>query len=418
MTSITTKLTPEQQAAILRWPEEMDIPIFPANTKVKEIHYNGWQNEDFSKTDFRVKLANGEYDNGIAIRMGRTLSGNHYAIAFDFDGWDAVVEWFGDWNNVVSLSKKTIVEWHQDQGKIHVIFLSKTPFSNRKIHIKNAFLEIRCERNALFASPSIHKGGKPYSPLGTNQLALINDDRALALKSKIETVCQNYMSDEDKEAYDRWLDLPTTILGENQGRHDATKFKINRYYWKYSGEWLNLSDDQRFDRAWQWHLAHCNPPRSRQEFDNMCKWAIDTFRVKRDELHEKARAERQRWKDIGGQGKTNDSSNKKPDEPKVKKYTSYKHTVKDRLFEEIHLGGESVFITIDGGQLKILKQIDESEERGIIIRPHSNIGMLPTFAYEFKDTDEIQHFLELANNTHIDDLYFLAKSIWNDLISK
>ena len=169
MTTTITRLPPEQQAAILRWPEQNDLSIFPADTRNKRIWLSGWQDIDFSNTDFKSKLANGEYVKGIAIRTGKTLSGKHYAVALDFDGWDAVEEWFGNWERVVSLSKKTIVEWHQDTGKIHVIFLSKTPFQNRKIHIKNAFLEVRCERNALFASPSIHQSGKPYTPLGTNR---------------------------------------------------------------------------------------------------------------------------------------------------------------------------------------------------------------------------------------------------------
>lgn len=414
MTAVTTKLTQEEQQAILHWPEN-DIPIFPADTRNKEIKIYNWQNFDFSNTDFRAKLANGDYDNGVAVRLGKTLSGKYYAVAFDFDGWDAVVEWFGSWDHVVSLSKKTIVEWHQDTGKIHVIFLSKTQFQNRKIHIKNAFLEIRCERNALFASPSIHKEGKPYTPLGTNQLAIIEDKKALALKSKIDSVCQNYMSDVDTQAFDEWLDLPTTILGGNQGRHDATKFKINRYYWKYSGEWLNLSDDQRFERAWEWHLAHCKPPRSRTEFEGMCKWAMDTFRVNRDELHEKVRGERQQWQNNGTSEKQ--GNKQESDTPKAKKCISYKYTNKEELFEEIRLGGKSVFLTLVDGEPKLFEEIDQSEERGIIIRPHSNVGMLPTFPYEFNDIKEIRRFIEIAKNIHIDDLYFLVKSVWKDLVS-
>jgi len=224
---------------------------------------------------------------------------------------------------------------------------------------------------------------------------------------------------EDKQRYDEWLDLPTTILGENQGRHDATKFKINRYYWKYSGEWLNLSDDQRFERAWEWHLAHCKPSRSRQEFDGMCKWAIEKFRVKRDELHERVRAERQGNIRAGnnGQQQQRQASPQDQDQPKVKKYASYKYSGKDRLYEEIRLGGESAFLTLVDGKPKIVWEIDQSEERGIIIRPHSNVGMLPTFQYEFMDMEEILQFVELASKIHIDDLYFLVKSIWSDLIS-
>jgi hypothetical protein len=417
LTTIITKLTPKEQQAVLNWPEQNDVPIFPADTRNKEIKIYNWQNFDFSKTNFRAKLANGEYDNGIAVRLGKTLSGKHYAVAFDFDGWDAVIEWFGNWDNVVALSKKTVVEWHQDQSKIHVLFLSRTPFQNRKIHIQNAFLEIRCERNALFASPSIHKEGKQYEPLGTNQIALIEQGKELALKSKIDDICKNYMSDLDKDKYDAWLDLPTTILGVNGGRHDATKFKINRYYWKYSNEWLNLSDERRFDRAWQWHMAHCKPPRSRQEFDNLCKWAINAFRVKRDELHERARAERQRWNNNAHE-KTDSKQADKKQTSNAKKYISYKYAGKDKLYEEIRLGGKSTFLTLDeNGEPKTVDEIDQSEERNMIIKPHSTIGLLPTIPYEFKDMEEIEHFIELTKRVHIDDLYFLVKSIISDLVS-
>ena len=108
------------------------------------------------------------------------------------------------------------------------------------------------------------------------------------------------MSDDDKQRYTEWLDKPDTILGINQGRHDATKFKIIHYYWKYSGEWLNYSDDQQFNRAWEWHLQHCNPPRSREEFDRLCKWTIDTFRENRDKVHEEVRAKRNKFAGMAG----------------------------------------------------------------------------------------------------------------------
>ena len=43
--------------------------------------------------------------------------------------------------------------------------------------------------------------------------------------------------------------------------------------------------------------------------------------------------------------------------------------------------------------------------------------MQPVMQYEFNDTEEIEQFIELANKVHIDDLYFLVKSIWSDLVS-
>lgn len=105
-----------------------------------------------------------------------------------------------------------------------------------------------------------------------------------------------YMPDSDKDEYNTWLDDPNTIIGEGEGRHDATKFKICSYYFKYSGEWLDLTDEQRFERAWQWHLAHCKPPRTREHFDDICKWVKEKKRVEKDKLHEDERERRQKNK--------------------------------------------------------------------------------------------------------------------------
>jgi len=353
---ITTRLTPEQQEAILRWPEEMDIPIFPADTKEKEIRYTNWQNMDFSRTDFRAKLARGEYDKGIAIRTGRTLSGKYYAIAFDFDGWDAVVEWFGNWDNVVSLSKKTIVEWHQDQGKIHVIFLSRVPFQNRKIHINNALLEIRCERNALFASPSIHKEGNPYAPLGINQLAIIADDKANTLKAKITTVCQNYMSDEDKQAYIRWLEDPANYskLGEGDGRHNGLVTLGTSYYYRYNEDWKNYSDDERKAKLWEWNCKLA-VPKSEKEFNEIWKWIVERHRRTRDEQHEKLRDERQDEQKSAHEEESNDQSQDRRNElieiinERTREIFVDKH---DTAFAAVQIGEHKETLPIKSGRFK------------------------------------------------------------------
>lgn len=97
--------------------------------------------------------------------------------------------------------------------------------------------------------------------------------------------------DIDKQIYNKWLDEPTTILGIRGGRHDATKFKVCSYYFKYSDEWLELPDNVRFERAWEWHNKHCSPPRGFKEFQEICKWVKRTFKKQRDELHMKIRSE-------------------------------------------------------------------------------------------------------------------------------
>lgn len=291
---MTTKLTPEDQEALMRWPEVYRVPIFEADSTNKEIHYDNWQNQDFTKTDFRAKMLRGDYDNGFAARMGRTLDGDKYTVALDFDGPDAVNAFFREWNSVVVLAQDVLIEWHQDRGKLHLVFQAKQPLQKRRIYIgpNKTQLEIRCEKQALFISPSPHKDGGKWSPLGCAIVPLFDNVELLKIKSKINFLCDKYMSDEDKEKFDTWLDDPSTILGVGGGRHDATKFKVCSYYWKYSGEWLDLTDEERFERAREWHHAHCQPPRSEDEFMRICKWIIDNHKSKRDELHTKLKAER------------------------------------------------------------------------------------------------------------------------------
>ena len=280
----------------MRWPYIYGIPIFAADSINKHVYVNGWSTFDFSKTDFRKEMLLGRYDDGAAARLGPTLKGDLYTVALDFDGWDAVEAWFQTWDRVVALAQKTLVEWHQDKGKIHVVMFTKESLQNRKVHIgpNKVLLEIRCDKQAMFISPSPHKDGNKYSPLGVSKIETLDDIGLMKLKGQISLLSNTYMSDDDKSKYDAWLDDPDTILGEGTGRHDATKFKVCSYYTKYSGEWLNLSDDERFERGWQWHLAHCKPPRSRKEYDAICKWVKETLRVERDLTHQRVWEERDR----------------------------------------------------------------------------------------------------------------------------
>ena len=290
-TNTTTRLTLEQQAAVIYWPEVAGIPIIEADTGKKHVNVHGWQNLDLTKVDFRAKLANGDYDNGIAIRLGKTLSGQYYSFALDFDGWDAVEEWFGDWEQVLELSKKTRIEWHgDDRGRIHCIFLAKEPIANTShIHIRNSQLEIRCEKELLFVSPSVHKHGNPYTVIGTNEIAILNKIQLLTLQAKIDKLSEGYMSDENKQEYIRWLEDPNTVLGEGEGRHPALVILGLSYYYRYKNGWKDMTDDQRRKKLWEWNQRQ-NPPKPEKEFNEVWKWIIDNHRKRRDE-------QRKQWED-------------------------------------------------------------------------------------------------------------------------
>jgi hypothetical protein len=113
-----TRLSEEEQQAVLYWTETIGVPIFPADTRRKGLYINDWSEIDFASIDYKTNLAKGLYDNGIAIRTGKTSKGL-YLIVLDFDGWNSVIEWFGSWDNAVEASRRTRIEWHQDKGRIH-----------------------------------------------------------------------------------------------------------------------------------------------------------------------------------------------------------------------------------------------------------------------------------------------------------
>jgi hypothetical protein len=65
-----TKLTPEQQEAVLFWPLIAHMPIIPCDSQSKQVHVKEWQKMNLDKVDYKQNLQKGLYDNGIAIRLG------------------------------------------------------------------------------------------------------------------------------------------------------------------------------------------------------------------------------------------------------------------------------------------------------------------------------------------------------------
>ncbi len=143
--------------AVLYWPRIAHIGFIPCD-RPKHVNTPGWQTLDLDKVDYEANLKTGLYNNGIALRLGQCLvngNGNQlYSFALDFDGSDAIMAWFGNWDNVIKFSQRTRIEWHKNQSSIHVLFLSHRPIANKQITIKDDKLEIRCDKN-LGTDPSL-----------------------------------------------------------------------------------------------------------------------------------------------------------------------------------------------------------------------------------------------------------------------
>src|SRR6266496_2740049 len=93
---------------VLYWPRTANIGLIPCNSRAKKVSIKGWQKLDLNNVDYEANQKAGLYKDGIAIRLGRCLTNGSsdskasaspaFSFALDFDGWDAVVEWFGNWD--------------------------------------------------------------------------------------------------------------------------------------------------------------------------------------------------------------------------------------------------------------------------------------------------------------------------------
>ena len=54
-----TRLSEEEQQAILYWTETIGVPVFPADTRNKGLYVNGWSEINFASIDYKTNLANG-----------------------------------------------------------------------------------------------------------------------------------------------------------------------------------------------------------------------------------------------------------------------------------------------------------------------------------------------------------------------
>ena len=256
-----TRYSKQEQEELLKWPRKFGVGFIEANVPEKGVHVEKWQEIDLSKVDYDKGIKAGKYDNGIAIRCGKTFFGK-YLTALDFDSWITILAYFGGKDKIQSWANDTLIEWHKDWSSLHVFILTDEPLgANRKIAVDGGgYLEVRGEGQLLFVSPCTHTDGHKWQAVGkATSPKLLTHSETTRLKVKIDKFCNDYVSTADKERYQAYLENPTTILGVKQGRHDATLFIAKQYYWAYKDGWLGLNDNERFERAWQWHKAHCKP---------------------------------------------------------------------------------------------------------------------------------------------------------------
>lgn len=120
-------------------------------------------------------------------------------------------------------------------------------------------------------------------------------------------------------------------------------------------------------------------------------------------------------------GSEHNGSSKKKDSTKTdsKEYFVRKFSSGIPLAEQIMIGGRSYFLQITaGGKPKLLPFIDLSKDKGMILVPNHTVGSAsPIIEFEYNDLQEIEYFIDRASRMKLDDLYFLVKSIFKEVVA-
>ncbi len=291
------------------WVYLRKLGIVKIDSRIKkyDLETKDQRNQDINSIDYESRINSGWYSLGVAASMGWTIGHEYYAVGIDLDKWDAVKAWFGGsgendeetWERVLEYAKHSLIEWHNDKTLLHLIVYLREPIKNVIIPLPNdAQIEIRGEGQLLCVSPSIAKDGNSFAAIDNEQIPILDGIQRLGLQAKIhslfkENSFKDYLSEIENKSISDWLHDPTTVFGVGKGRHNWTVWIVNSYFWKWGGEWLGLSDEQRFERAWRWHLEHCKPPRTKEEFDKVCRDVSRKYIQERDKLHDEKRRERQ-----------------------------------------------------------------------------------------------------------------------------
>ncbi|HJT84902.1 MAG TPA: bifunctional DNA primase/polymerase, partial [Nitrososphaeraceae archaeon] len=191
------------------WYYKIGVNTIPADTKNKAIKISWKESQEKSIPvdihESRKKL--GHYNNGIAILTGKIWRGKYegkYLIGIDCDNKIAIDEICNSlsFKDINELANWTIVEQHKDnQEKAHIYILSTKPFKNKGRNVDKTKLgssseipaiEIKCERQTMFTTPSIHKDLSPYEILGIKE-PILSDE--------FEQTLQNILRKYDMEEY-------------------------------------------------------------------------------------------------------------------------------------------------------------------------------------------------------------------------
>lgn len=247
----------QQLVAISFWTQKIGTHIIEFDSVNKKTSPNKWSTEDDTTFDinyYMVNLRKGLYKKGFAVRTGRLNRGPYkgcYVICIDFDTLEAFLAWCGDDYNLEILAKRTRVDWHKNPARIHVFFISKTPLKDLARNNNNQIIEVYGENPHLVCAYGIHKDGNPIEPYDTEEIALVDDITKLGIENRVKLIVSSYLDNDAVNRYIEELEKPDTIVSKGSV-HIAVRTMLMSVYFRWKGEFVAMSDEQRFQYVIDW----------------------------------------------------------------------------------------------------------------------------------------------------------------------
>jgi putative DNA primase/helicase len=274
------------------WRYKKGVNVIPADTKLKTttIQWKQYQESPIPESLHNQWKNECAFDKGIAIILGRVWHNRQneglYLNAIDCDNAIAIEEICsrnGEHISVERLAHWTLVEQHSDDTtKMHVLIYSHKPFMKKSsMGITNGVsineipaIEVKSLGSILFCSPSIHKNGKPYRIVGTDEPVICDDYESL-----IDAICRkygmSYLEDTIANGSGNRLSMEDLFdddykVAEGNNRHEALLRVMESLIIRNSP--LLLPDTIQ-ELARKWNSVHCLPPLDDKEFSKLWKCA-------------------------------------------------------------------------------------------------------------------------------------------------
>ena len=322
---MASDLTEAAQNQIRWWFHTVGTNVVAADTKKKNSRENpvteNWeeyQSRPQTVEEFESKLNTGKYDKGVGVMCGRLWRGEHksnYLTCIDADSQVAVDELCRDQNGISKISNlanKTLVEGHDDDlGRIKVFYITPTPLNGKAINKDNNFKNANTSKPSLeikgiskngkfgiaFVSPSLHRDGRPYRHLGTQEITVLDKEEKEKLELQLQDICKKYgmeylQNENEVHNYIKYLEQPDTILEEGT-RHNSLIEIASSYYFRWLGEWSKMTDEKRYAKLIEYDKAHCKPPLRDTDPDELDKIWEDTTKYGKDR-RDKEKQEREK----------------------------------------------------------------------------------------------------------------------------